>query len=68
MLHTSQCVSGEKLPDSSTTGLFWFSVRSPGSEITLGIELLSSGLCNLQQKQHQVINMVLRFQTAIYIE
>lgn len=63
MLHISRCVSEEKLPDSNTTGPFWFSECSPGSEITSGTRVLSSGLCNLQQRQHQVINGAGRFRS-----
>lgn len=65
MLHISRHVSEEKLPDSSTTGPFWFSVCSPGTEITPGNEVLSSGLCNLQQRWHHAINWTGRLRSII---
>lgn len=56
VLQISWCVSEEKVPHSNKAGADWFSVCSPGSEVTLGTGLLSSGFCNLQPGQRQIIN------------
>lgn len=52
---------------ATTTGPFWFSMCSPGSKITLGTEVFSSGFCKPTEKtRHQVINWAGWFRSVVF--